>query len=228
MLPGMEATDMKLYFHPLACALATRIALYEAGAHAEFVQVDNKTKLTLAGADFRRVNPLGMVPALELASGEVICESAAVLQYVARRFPTAKLAPSDDLGQARLQQLLCFIGTELHKLIYVPLMDHAAPAAAKEYALGKVALRFDWLEQQLSGKRYLLADFSIADAYLFAVLNWTLVTPIQLEHYPALRAFRERMLERPSVARAFQEELILYREEQALKGQPLPPVLAAS
>lgn len=219
---------MKLYFHPLACALATRIALYEAGADAQFVQVDSKTKLTLAGADFRRVNPLGMVPALELDSGDVICENAAVLQYVARRFPDARLAPTDDLGQARLQQLLCFIGTELHKLIYVPIMDPAAPASAKEYALGKAALRFGWLEAQLSGRRYLLEDFSIADAYLLAVLNWTIVTPLELEPYPAIQAFRKRMLERPSVARAFQEELALYREEQALKGQPLPPALAAS
>ncbi len=219
---------MKLYFHPLACALATRIALYEAGADAEFVQVDSKTKRTLAGADFRRINPLGMVPALELDSGDIICENAAVLQYVARRSPTAHLAPTDDIGQARLQQLLCFIGTELHKLIYVPLMDPAAPASAKEYALDKAALRFGWLEEQLRDRRYLLGDFSIADAYLFAVLNWTIVTPLQLDPFPAIQAFRKRMLERPNVVRAFQEELTLYREEQARKGQPLPPALAAS
>jgi glutathione S-transferase len=219
---------MKLYFHPLACALATRIALYEAGTDAEFVQVDSKTKLTLAGADFRRINPLGMVPALQLDSGEIICENAAVLQYVARRSPIAHLAPTDDIGQARLQQLLCFIGTELHKLIYVPLMDPAAPDSAKEYALGKAALRFGWLNERLRDRRYLLGDFSIADAYLFAVLNWTIVTPLQLDPFPAIQAFRQRMLERPAVARAFQEELTLYREEQARKGQPLPPALAAS
>src|SRR6185369_10692766 len=109
-----EVFDMKLYFSPLACSLATRIALYEAGADATFEEVDPKTKLTTSGRDFRQVNALGLVPTLELTDGDVLTENAAILQYVARAHPDARLAPTDARALAQLQQWLCFIGTELH------------------------------------------------------------------------------------------------------------------
>lgn len=206
---------MKLYFSPLACSLATRIALYEAGADASFVQVDGKTKLTQDGRDFRTVNSLGLVPTLQTDAGDVLSENAAVLQYVARAYPQARLAPEDAFGTSRLQQWLCFIGTELHKTVYVPLLDPNAHDEVKAYALRKVDVRFDWLERQLEGCSFLLDGFSIADAYLFAVLNWSMVTPVELKRWPAVHAYHERLRERPSVARAFAEELELYRLELA-------------
>src|SRR5882757_1388336 len=127
---------LQLYFSPLACSLATRIALYEAGAEADYIEVDPKTKVTLAnGADYRSVYELGLVPALRIEDGTVLTENQAILQYVAARFPDAKLAPSDDIGRARLQQWLCFIGTELHKALFVPVLDKKAPDAVKAYAL---------------------------------------------------------------------------------------------
>ena len=81
-----------------------------------------KTKRTEDGADFRAIHPLGLVPALEIEGGEILTENAAILQLVADRFPGAELAPRDALGRARLQQWLCFTGTELHKALYVPLV----------------------------------------------------------------------------------------------------------
>lgn len=206
---------MKLYFSPLACSLGTRIALYEAGAEAEYVQVDGKTKLTRDGADFRQVHPLGLVPALVLEDGRLIAENAAVLQYVAERFPDAGLAPRDVLGRARLQQLLCFIGTELHKALYVPLLDRNAPEAVKTYALAKQELRLSWLSEQLRGRRFLLDQFSIADGYLFAVLNWSQVAPVKFSQFEPIVDFMDRMRARPAVARALAEETSLYREELA-------------
>jgi glutathione S-transferase len=204
---------MKLYFSPLACSLATRIALYEAGALASFVQVDGKTKRTRDGRDFFTINPLGLVPTLETDAGDVLAESAAVLQYVARSHPAAQLAPEDTLGRSRLQQWLGFIGTELHKSVYVPLLDPNAHDAVKAYALSKVELRFGWLAQKLEGRAFLLDSFTIADAYLFAVLNWSTVVPVPLERWPAVHAYHQLLGRRPSVARAFAEELELYREE---------------
>jgi glutathione S-transferase len=102
-------SKMKLYFSPLACSTATRIALYEAGADAEFVEVDPKTKRTSDGRDFHDVHPLGLVPALELPSGKLLTENAAVLQYVARAFPEAGLAPTDADGVTELQQWLAVL-----------------------------------------------------------------------------------------------------------------------
>ena len=81
---------MDLYFSPLACSLATRIALYEAGAEANYLEVDPNTKIVQNdGSDFRAINPLGLVPTLRTDDGAVLTENAAILQYVADRHPQA-------------------------------------------------------------------------------------------------------------------------------------------
>jgi glutathione S-transferase len=206
---------MKLYFSPLACSLATRIALYEAGQTATFIEVDGKTKRTSTGEDFLAIHPLGLVPALELPDGAVLSENAAVLQELARRFPDAHLAPTEPSALAKLQQYLCFIGTELHKALYLPLLDKQAPEGAKQYALSKMTSRLAWLDHVLAGREFLLDQFSVADGYLFAVLNWSLVAPVDWAPYPAIAAFMARMRQRPAVSRAFAEELDLYRQELA-------------
>jgi glutathione S-transferase len=197
---------MKLYFSPLACSLATRIALYEAGADATFVEVDSKTKMTEEGIDFHTIHPLGLVPALEIEPGEILMENAAILQFVAERFPQARLAPEDARGRAHLQQWLSFIGTELHKAIYLPLLDKTASAEVKAYALAKAESRLGWLAQKLEGREFLLDHFTVADAYLFAVLNWSAVTPVDLKLWPAIRAYHTGLQNRASVTRAFAEE----------------------
>ena len=218
---------MDLYFSPLACSLATRIALYEARANASFEQVDANTKLTSTGRDFRQIHALGLVPVLELPNGEVLSENAAVLQYVARSHPEAQLAPTDPLGLARLQQWLCFIGTELHKGLFMPLLSKHTGPDAKSYALGLAESRLSYVARHLQDREFLLERFTVADAYLFTILNWTLATPVDLKPWPALLEYQARLRQRPSVERAFNEELALYRLEQARleKGQPVaaPP-----
>jgi glutathione S-transferase len=206
---------MQLYFSPLACSMATRIALYEAGASASYIEVDPKTKLTQDGDDYRKVHPLGLVPALRTDDGALVTENAAVLQYVVRRFPEAKLGPTEGLPYARLQQWLCFIGTELHKSTFAPLLDRQAPEAVKTYTLGKASSRLGYLAGHLADREYLLDRFSVADAYLVTVLNWTLAVPIALKDWPALAAYVGRMRSRPSVAKALQEEHQLYAAELA-------------
>ena len=93
---------MDLYFSPLACSMATRIALYEAGADANFLEVDPKTKSVVQdNSDFRSVNPLGLVPTLRTDDGVILTENAAILQYVAERFPDANISrmTSSTLGK---------------------------------------------------------------------------------------------------------------------------------
>ena len=127
---------MDLYFSPLACSLATRIALYEAGAEANYLEVDPKTKVVQNdGSDFRQVNPLGLVPTLRTDDGLVLTENAAILQYVADRFPQAGIATGPGMERSRLHQWLCFIGTELHKGLFVPVLDKKAPPEVKTYVL---------------------------------------------------------------------------------------------
>jgi glutathione S-transferase len=206
---------MKLYFSPLACSLATRVALYEAGASASFVEVDPKTKTTEDGKNFLEVAPLGMVPVLQIAPDDLLTENGAILQYVAARFPEARLAPEGARDRARLQQWLSFIGTELHKVLFVPLLDKKAPKEVGAYALSKASSRLGLLDAHLSGREFLLDHFTVADAYLATVLNWTAVTPVDLKAWPAIAAFHARLHERPSFARAFAEERALYARELA-------------
>jgi glutathione S-transferase len=206
---------LNLYYAPLACSLATRIALYEADAEARFTQVDLKAKRTADGADFFAINPMGQVPALRTDDGMLLTENTAVLQYVAERFPAANLAPAAGPGRAKLQQWLGYIGTELHKATFVPLLDAKAPAEVKDYARQKMALRFEVLQKHLSGREFLLDRFTIADAYLATVLNWAAATGVNLKQWPQVSDYHQRMLKRPSVAKAVGEEFAMYQQEQA-------------
>jgi glutathione S-transferase len=208
---------MDLYFSPLACSMATRIALYEAGADARYLEVDPKTKrVQQDGSDFTAIHPLGLVPTLRTDDGAVLTENAAILQYVADRFPDAGIASDEGFERSRLHQWLCFIGTELHKGLFVPLLSKAAPAEMKAYILERGLSRLDYLNGYLEGRDFLLDHFSVADGYLVTVINWTMATPpIDLAKWPAIKTYYERTLKRPSVAKAIAEEFELYRAELA-------------
>jgi glutathione S-transferase len=209
---------MELYFAPLACAMATRIALYEAGADATYHQVDTKAKRLADGGDYLAINPLGQVPVLRLDSGELLTENVAILQYVADRYPASGLAPAGGVERYRLQQWLSFITTELHKVVFTPLLSSAAPEGAKAFARDKAPIRFAHLAKHLEGREFLLDRFTVADAYLVTVLNWAKVTGIDLAQWPPINDYDRRMHQRPSVARAFAEELDLYKAEQARRS----------
>jgi glutathione S-transferase len=207
---------MELYFSPMACSLASRIALYAAGATGvRLIEVDPKTKRTLDGANYREIYPLGLVPLLRLDDGTLLSENAAILQYIAGHYPAAKLAPTDEAGRARLQQWLCFIGTELHKGVFISLFDQKAPEGTRDYTLNKYQSRWTYLNDHLTGRQYLLDQFTVADAYLYTILNWTVPTRVDLSAWPAIKSYHERLRTRPSIAKAFQEEMALYQAELA-------------
>jgi len=206
---------MDLYFSPMACSLASRIACYEAQAKLHYIEVDPKTKRTLEGDNYLDVYALGLVPALRLDDGSLLTENAAILQYLAARFPEAALAPQGRLERARLQQWLCFIGTELHKGMFIPLFDPKAPQGTKTHTLAKYGSRLDYLDHYLRGREFLLDRFSVADAYLCTILNWTVPTQVDLSPWPAIREYYRRISTRPSVAKAVSEEMALYKAELA-------------
>ncbi|MFO1080288.1 MAG: glutathione binding-like protein [Reyranellaceae bacterium] len=214
---------MDLFFSPLACSLASRMALYEAGAAATaattFVQVDSATKRTAQGDDYRTINPLGLVPALRLDDGAVLLENAAILQHIADRHPAAGLAPpAGGLARARLQQWLSFVGSELHKGLFTRLFDKDTPPAVRTRTLETGARRLALLERHLANRDWLLESFSVADCYLATVLNWKIATPVDLAPWPAVAAHFARVTTRPAVARALEEEFALYAAAQQRKA----------
>lgn len=201
---------MDLYFSPLACSLASRITVYEAGGEADFHRVDTKTGRTADGADYSAINPKGMVPALRTDDGEVLTENAAILQYLAERYPDAGLA-ADGFDRHRLRQWLSFIGSELHKYVFTPLLSPKTSPEARAAATEAAAVRLAYLNDHLTGREWLLDTFSVADAYLAAVLNWAPFVKLDLDAYPAVAAYRDRLKARPAVARALGEEFALFQ-----------------
>jgi glutathione S-transferase len=207
---------MDLYFSPMACSLASRIALYEVGAKdAQFIEVDAKTKRTADGANYFDVYPLGLVPLIRLDDGSLLSENAAILQYIAARYPQSQLAPKDEIERAHLQQWLCFIGTELHRGFFIPLFDQKAPEGTRQHILKKYESRLNYLNDHLTGREYLLDRFTVADAYLYTILNWTVPLNVDLSRWPAIKSYREFLQTRPSIATAFLEEMALYKAELA-------------
>ena len=160
---------MEIFFSPLACSMASRITLYEAGATATFIQVDARAKRTSSGLDYHTINPLGLVPALRLPSGELLLENAAILQFLADLHPDAALVPRAGFERSVLQQWLSFIGTELHKALFIPLFDKTQSEAAREKTLMAGAKRLALLQAHLAQRKFLLDAWSVADAYLTTV-----------------------------------------------------------
>lgn len=202
---------MQLYFSPLACSLATRVALYEAGLDAEHVRVNRADKQLPDGSDYRDVYPLALVPALRTDDDVLLTENIAVLQYVDER---ATERPAAE--RSELTRWLSFLATELHKGVFWFLFRPDSPDAVKAYVLEKSRPYWEHLDAHLDDRAYLVGDsFSAADAYLYTLLTWTRVTPIELSDFPGLQAFFERAKARPSVQRAYAEELPEYRAAQA-------------
>lgn len=196
---------MRLYFNPYACSLAVLIVATEANIELDLVEVDIMSDPhTLAdGSDYAGINAKNYVPALVAANSQLLTEVSAILQYLADMRPEAKLAPaSGSWERTRLVEWLNFLGSELHKF-YSPWLFHPEVGdVAQDYARGKIASRYALVERQLAGREYLLGAFSVADAYLFVMVNWAAFAKTPLEDFRNIRAWFERMKERPAVQAA--------------------------
>ncbi|CAN5596593.1 glutathione binding-like protein [soil metagenome] len=204
---------MDLYFAPMSCSMATRIAAYEAGAAIRFLRVDYKAtpKRVEDGTAFLDINPVGQVPVLRTEDGELIVENAVILQYVADRYPAAGLIPAQGADRRKVQSWLSFIGSQLHAGAFTVLLRPTSPDGAKAFAHERLAERLAYLDAHLTGREFLHGPFSVADAYLFVILNWAGAIALDLTPWPNLAAYRDRLRARPSVARALGEESALYQ-----------------
>ncbi|HWK84518.1 MAG TPA: glutathione transferase GstA [Caldimonas sp.] len=201
---------MKLYYSPGACSLSPHIVLRESGLAFEPVLASTKTHKLQDGTDYYTINPKGYVPLLELDNGERLSEGPAIVQYIADQVPAKKLAPAaGTMARYRLQEWLNFTTSELHKTFSV-LFNPAMPEEAKALMRTKVGDRLKWVDTQLEGKSYLMGDaFSVADAYLFTVTNWTQYVGVDISALKSLGAFMKRMAERPAVQEAMKAEGLL-------------------
>lgn len=207
---------MKLYYKPGACSLASHIVLNEIGASFDVVKADTAAGKTETGEDFAAISPNGYVPALQLANGDIITENAAILQFLADQHPDKRLAPPNGtMERVRLQELLSFLSSELHKCFSPFFSGKTFTPDEKAELERKLARRLAHVEHRLSdGRAFLLGeDFTVADAYAFTVLSWTNFIKFDLSPWPLTKEFAQRVRSRPSVRKAMIAEGLI--KEQA-------------
>jgi glutathione S-transferase len=205
---------MKLYYAPGACSQAPLILLHEIGLDHDAVRVDLRAKKLEDGRDYLELNPKGAVPALQLDSGEVLTENAVILQYLGDRanWPEV-LPPLGDFRRYRVLEMLNFITTELHKRFGL-LFNPNAGDETKRLATDELSKKLAYIDGRLGDGPFLFGDdLTLPDPYLFVITGWAEKMLGGLDRWPKLRAFRERMMERPSVRQVLSFEGLL--EEQA-------------
>ena len=198
---------MKLYYSAGACSLAPHIALKEAGIAFEAINAPTKTHQLPDGSDYYKINPLGYVPLLVLEDGRQLRECAVIIQYIADQAPDKHLAPANGTFERyKLQEWLGFISTELHKN-FSPLFTPGMPEEAKTIFKARLMDRLKWVDGALANAGYLMGDtYTVADAYLFNVSNWTKFVGVDISTLENLATFRARVSARPAVQEAMRAE----------------------
>jgi glutathione S-transferase len=198
---------MKLFYAPGACSLSPHIVLNELDLPYTVEKVDLKNHTTASGADFYTINAKGYVPALQLDNGEVLTEGPAIIQYLADQKPQVDLLPpAGSLERARVQEWLNFIGTELHKTLGA-LFNPSISAEARTKTLDTFGKRLGFVEKALQGKDFLTGkSFSVADAYLFTIVNWAPKLSIDISPWPTVAEFQKRVASRPAVQKTLKAE----------------------
>ncbi|MBR1172539.1 glutathione S-transferase N-terminal domain-containing protein [Bradyrhizobium sp. KB893862 SZCCT0404] len=202
---------LQLYFSPMACSLASRIALMEAGLDARYHLVHLRTKQVIDDdSDFHGVSPKGAVPVLVLENGERLTESAAVLQYIADAKPEAGLAPRfGDPDRYRVQEWLSFIGAEIHKAFLFPFFwyqDDGSLAKPRARILQTLSVP----ATHLADREFLVGNrFTVADAHLTWALLLLRPAGVDIAQWPSLSAYLQRMQARPAVRDAIATEAAL-------------------
>ena len=199
---------LTLYVAPGTCALASLIALEEAGAPYRAVKLDFAAG-EQRGEAYRRVNPKGRVPALATERG-ILTETPAILAYVAQAFPAAGLAPLDDpFAFAELQAFNSYLCSTVH-------VNHAHRPRGSRWADEATSLA-DMkrkVPETMTASMRLIEDdylrgpwvlgerYSVADGYLFTLGNWLEGDGVEVGRLPRILDHRARMAARPAVQRA--------------------------
>lgn len=200
---------MKLYFAPGTCALADHIVLAWIGKPYEIKKVSREERGQPA---FLKLNPAGAVPVYE-ENGWVLTQNAAILNYLADKFPEARLGgDGTPKGRAEVNRWLAFINSDVHPA-FKPLFGSAAfledPALiekAKSNARSNLRTMFERLDAQLAGRDWLVGARSIADPYLFVTLRWAKGQNVDLTGFDNLDRFMKRMNEDVGVRKALAEQ----------------------
>ena len=163
-----------------------------------------------------KINPKGYVPAFKLDDGNILTEVGTILQYIADQKPDSGLAlKAGTMERHHVLEWVNFIATELHKTLGALFNPNITP----EWKNNQIVLfgrRCDYVTQQLGNKQFLMGDtFTIADAYLFTILNWKNVLGIDMSKWPVLNDYSARIAARPAVKEAMEAEGLIKQTVEA-------------
>ena len=204
---------MRLYYSPGACSQAPHILLHEIGTAHDSVRVDLRAKTLEDGSDYLAINAKGAVLALELESSEVLTENAVILQYLGDRtnWPEV-LPPLGDFRRYRVLEAVNFITTELHKRFGF-LFNREASDEMKQLVIKDLGKKLGYVNETLGDGPFMFGEqLTLPDPYLFVITGWAEKMLGGLDRWPNLKAFRARMMERPSVQQVLRLEGLLERE----------------
>ena len=196
---------MKLYYAPGTCALACWIALEWANADYEVQKVD------YADPAYKKINPLGMVPTLDIDGSRAMTQADTILQHIAETPPAARLGADDDaLARFEFNETMSFLTGDFHPA-YWPMFSPAryttdkTPAAhnaVREAAYARIDRVMTFLDGLIGERGHVYRGRrSVADAYAYVMARWSVKTPKPYSEYPHLAAFMQRMSEDEAVKR---------------------------
>lgn len=196
---------MKLYYAPGTCALAPHIVLEWIGVSYEAERVDPSSDV------YRRINPLGMVPALQDDGPKVMTQADAILKYIAAKHPEAGLGATEGLeAEFDMDEALAFLTGDMHPAFwpffapqrYTTEDDADSLTAVREAAFARIDRAMMHLDTMLTGSQHVVGGRrSIADPYAFAMTRWTENLPKTWTNYPAIKSFMEGMYADACVAK---------------------------
>ena len=205
---------LKLYFTPGTCALATHIALAEAGAEYTTERIDFKANQQQS-PEYLAINPKGRVPALVTDRG-ILTENPAMLAYIAQSFPKAKLAPLDDpFAFAQVQAINSYLSSTVHVAHshkgrgYRWATEESSFADMKKTIPKSMGAVFALLERSMLQGPWMMGEtYTICDPYLFTLTGWLEGDSVDITTLPKVADHFKRMKDRPAVQKALAEETV--------------------
>jgi glutathione S-transferase len=209
---GEDPKMLKLYYAPGTCALASHIALEEAGAAYTTERLDFK-KNQQNSPEYLEINPKGRVPALVTDRGK-LTETPAMLAFIAQSFPKAELAPLEDpYAFAQVQAFNSYLCATVH-VAHAHKMrgarwatEETTFADMKRMVPKTVGACFALIERDMLKGPWVMGErYTICDPYLFTLAGWLEGDSVDIATLPKVADHRKRMAERPAVRKVLAEE----------------------
>lgn len=203
---------LTIYYCPLACSMASHVALEEAGATFEAKKINIFTGENRK-PDYLAINPRGKVPALRFDDGRVLLESAAILGWIGENYPHAELLGADRLDHARTIATCAWLSSSVHPAFTQCVHperfsdDKATHAAIKAHGKENFWAYLREIDQMLAHSQWVMGEhFTVADPYTLVFYPWGKELGLPIKELKHLTAMKDRLINRPAARRALERE----------------------